>query len=684
MTARLALSFVAAAALVAASLPAPTLAASPTPTSTVIQSNLVVPWDLDFTPDGTMIVTERPGRIQIYASGAPGATLISTTEVPNVRAEHESGLNGIAIDTSFASNRFVYVCASRQVPVPEGEDEPIWVNQVLRYRMTPTRTLDQMTVIFTGGDAGLQHNGCSLEMDAAGLLWVGIGDGGVPSRAQDPTSLNGKILRITRGGAVPADNPIWTPAAQRTAVYSMGHRNPQGIAFAPGGQVYAAEHGPNVDDEINRIVPGANYGWPCYTGAGKPHMPAGCLPADAYSAPAWASGTPTIATSGMTFLDHPSWEDWNGSAVVSQLKQQDLRRFVSSNGGNTLTQADLLLDGDYGRLRAAVAAPDGSLYLTTSNGTGDRVIRVTPGDVLIERYAGVDRYATAAQVSSRNFAPGVPAAYVATGINYPDALAGGAAATRNGGPVLLVGSAGVPSATRAELLRLKPQRIVVLGGPGVISDAAMADLARYAPGGASRLYGTDRYATAAAISRATFPLGVPVAYVATGVDYPDALAGVPAAGVQGGPIVLVRPTALPGTTAAELGRLKPQRIVILGGTGAVNATVASQLQAYTPRPVERRSGVDRYATSVAISRATFGTGVPQVFIATGRNYPDGLTGGPAAARRGGPLLLVPGTSLPGAVSSELLRLDPRRVTILGGTGAVSDDVRAQINALLND
>ncbi|HEX7195201.1 MAG TPA: cell wall-binding repeat-containing protein, partial [Candidatus Limnocylindria bacterium] len=510
------------------------------------------------------------------------------------------------------------------------------------------------------------------------------GDGGVAARAQDPASLNGKILRITRDGEIPADNPIWPPASEPSAVVSMGHRNPQGIAFAPGGQVYAAEHGPNVDDEINRIVPGANYGWPCYTGAGNPFMTAGCLPPAAYSAPAWASGPSTIATSGMTFLDHPSWEDWDGSAVVAQLKEQDLRRFTSSGGGATLTQADVLLDGDYGRLRAAVQAPDGSLYLTTSNGTADRVIRVTPGDVLIERYAGADRYATAAQVSSRTFAPGVPVAYVATGINYPDALAGGAAAARNGGPVLLVGSAGVPTATRMELGRLKPGRIVVLGGPGVISDAAKADLAGYAPGGASRLYGADRYATAAAISRATFSRGVPVVYVATGVDYPDALAGVPAAGVQRGPILLVRPTALPGVTATELGRLKPQRIVILGGTGAVSTTVASQLQAYTASPIQRRSGADRYATAVAISRATFAPGVPQVFIATGRNYPDGLTGGPAAALRGGPLLLVPGTSLPSAVSAELLRLDPRRVTILGGPGAVSDDVRARINALLND
>ena len=119
--------------------------------------------------------------------------------------------------------------------------------------------------------------------------------------------------------------------------------------------------------------------------------------------------------------------------------------------------------------------------------------------------------------------------------------------------------------------------------------------------------------------------------MATGADYPDALGAVPAAGIEGGPILLVRPGSLPDATRAELSRLRPQRIVVLGGTAAINAFVASQLQAYTASPVQRRAGVDRYETAVAVSRASFAS-ASRVFIATGANFPDGLAGGPG--RRG--------------------------------------------------
>ena len=682
MASRLVRSLLVAIVVIVSGPPAPTLGSHPIPTPTVVQENLTVPWDLDFAPDGTMFVTERWGRISVYASGQPGATLLNTTDVPLLRAVHESGLNGIAVDVDFAANPFIYVCAARDAD-GAGSAAP-WLNEVLRYQVTPERTLANAEVIFTGAAAAFQHNGCAVEMDASGKLWLGIGDGAVPARSQDPESLNGKILRINRDGSIPADNPIMPGNDDPSAVYSMGHRNPQGIAFEPGtGQVWAAEHGPSVDDEINRILPGANYGWPCYTGAGNPFITTGCGPASAYSNPAWTSGAATVATSGMTFLDHPLWEAWAGTAIVAQLKEQDLRRFTLANGGTTMTQADLFFDGQFGRLRAAVLAPDGSLYVTTSNGTNDRILRVVPGEVTIDRFAGPDRYATAAAASRGTFPAGVPVAYVATGANFPDALAGGPAAARDRGPVLLVSSGGIPAVTSTELQRLQPQRIVVLGGTGVISQALQNQLATYAPGGASRLAGADRFATAAAISRATFAAGVPVTYVATGLAFPDALAGGPAAGREGGPILLVTPTAIPAATAAELDRLDPQRIVVLGGTGAVSAQVAIDLQRYTPSGIVRRSGADRYATAVAVSQGSFPGGAHHVFVATGQNFPDGLAGGPVAALRGGPLLLVPGTSLPASMSAELLRLDPDRVTILGGTSVVTDAVQAQIDALLN-
>ena len=662
--------------------PPGTAAAAPVPTTTVVQGGLVVPWDVGFTPEGTMLVTERPGRIRVYASGTPGAALVSTETIPGVRAEHESGANGLAVDVDFATNRFVYVCASRDSDGPTGPAP--WMNEVLRYRLSGAGVLGERTMIFTGARADTQHNGCSVEMGPDGHLWVGIGDGRIPSLAQDPTSTNGKILRMTRDGGVPDDNPIMPGAEAPSLVYSMGHRNPQGVAFEPGtGRVYAAEHGPGENDEINLIVPGANYGWPCYTGIDTPFLPGGCGPATAYAAPAWASGSPTIASSALAFLSHPMWGDWTGSAMVAQLKDEDVRRFVGSSDGQVMTQADLILDRQYGRLRASVQAPDGALYVTTSNGSNDMVLRILPGSVLVERDAGEDRYATAALVSQRTLAPGVPVVYVATGANYPDALTGGAAAALGGGPILLVRPTTVPPATMAEIQRLQPQRIVVLGGPGAVSAAVQDQLTPLAPGGATRLWGADRYETAAAISRSTFGESVPVAYVATGANYPDALGGVPAAGVEGGPILLVRPSALPAATRTELERLRPQRIVVLGGSRAVSDVVASQLQAYATSPVERRAGADRYETAVAVSRASFGPGVGHLYVATGVDFPDGLSGGPAAAAGRGPLLLVRGTSLAHAVREEILRLAPQRVTILGGMSVVSESILAEISDLLN-
>lgn len=661
------------------------MASHPIPTPTVVQSDLVIPWDIAFAPDGRMFVTERPGRIRVYASGAPGAALLHTATISGIRAEHESGANGIAVDREFATNPYIYVCAARDADGPAGPAP--WMNEVLRYTVNADHSLTQKPEpLLTGAVAFTQHNGCPVEMDAAGYLWIGIGDGGDGARSQDPTSLNGKILRIDRNGGIPADNPIMAGAAGPTAVFSMGHRNPQGIAIASGsGAVYAVEHGPSVNDEMNALVAGGNFGWPCYTGASTPNalVPGGvtCGAASSYLPPVWASGGVTIATSGMTILDHPLWGSWNGSAIVAQLKDQDLRRFVP--GGSGMQEVTRFLDGRFGRLRAAVQAPDGALYVTTSNGTGDRVIRVVPGDVTVDRLYGANRYETAANISAATFAPGVPTVYVATGSDYPDALAGGAAAARDHGPVLLVGRDSVPAATAAELTRLRPNRIVVLGGTGVVSAAVQEQLGAYAPGGTVRLAGADRYATAAAISRSTFAPGAPVAYIATGRNYPDALAGVPAAGLQGGPILLVTPTGIPAPTVRELERLAPQRIVVLGGIGAVANKVVTTLQQFTPSAVERRAGDDRYGTAVAISQGTFGSGVSRVFIATGLNFPDGLTGGPAVDLFDGPLLLVPGTSVPASVREELLRLDPDHVTLLGGPAVVSDGVAAEISALLD-
>lgn len=301
----------------------------------------------------------------------------------------------------------------------------------------------------------------------------------------------------------------------------------------------------------------------------------------------------------------------------------------------------------------------------------------------IDRFAGTDRYATAAAISAASFAPGVPVAYVATGANFPDALAAGAAAARRGGPVLLVTGTEVPGATATELARLRPGAIVVVGGSSVVSDGVLNALRPYATSGnVWRIAGATRYETAARISADAFTAPVPVAYVATGKNFPDALAGVAASGAAGGPVLLVAPTEIPAATATELSRLRPGRIVILGSTGVVSSGVASQLAAYaTSGVVQRLAGATRYDTAAAISAGSFGA-ADTVFLATGANFPDALGGGPVAGGVPGPLLLVTATDIPAGAANELRRLDPERVVILGGTGVVSDAVISQVRAIL--
>lgn len=334
---------------------------TPRLTDTVIQSGLAVPWDLAFAPDGRMFVTERTGNILVFESGAPNAKRLSSTAVPQMRATGEAGLMGIALDPAFAANGRLYVCASRT-------DEGAWRNQVLRYRATGDALAFDGYVIRTGMAAASIHDGCRLRFGADGKLWVTMGDSGNAALAQDPNSLNGKVLRVETDGRVPEDNPTLPGAVGRTIVYTMGNRNPQGLAVQPGtGAMFEVEHGATTHDEINLLGAGKNYGWPTQEGPGGA--------ANGFTDPLWSSGGVTLATSGATFVSGPQWGAWSGSLFVGTLKEQDLRRFSVS--GTTVTPAEILFDQTYGRLRSVVQGPDGALYLTTSQGSGDRIIRVT-------------------------------------------------------------------------------------------------------------------------------------------------------------------------------------------------------------------------------------------------------------------------------------------------------------------
>ncbi|PYI39810.1 hypothetical protein CVS30_03890 [Arthrobacter psychrolactophilus] len=310
--------------------------------------------------------------------------------------------------------------------------------------------------------------------------------------------------------------------------------------------------------------------------------------------------------------------------------------------------------------------------VSPASATSSAVVPFVP----VSRIAGADRYATSAAISKATYATGISTVYIASGIDYPDALSGAAAAGKLGAPVLLATTAGLPAATRTELARLKPKKIIILGGTGALSSTVQSQLAQYT-GTVTRIAGDDRYATSAAISKASYATGISTVYIASGIDYPDALSGAAAAGKLGAPVLLATTAGLPAATRTELARLKPKKIIILGGTGALSSTVQSQLAQYTGT-VTRIAGDDRYATSAAISKASYATGISTVYIASGIDYPDALSGAAAAGKLGAPVLLATTAGLPAATRTELARLKPKKIIILGGTGALSSTVQSQL------
>jgi putative cell wall-binding protein len=192
-----------------------------------------------------------------------------------------------------------------------------------------------------------------------------------------------------------------------------------------------------------------------------------------------------------------------------------------------------------------------------------------------------------------------------------------------------------------------------------------------------RIAGSDRYATAAALSRARFPGGASTVFVATGASFPDALSGSPAAAHFNGPVLLTAQGSLPAATATELARLRPSKIVVVGGEAAVGVPVVAALYRYAPA-VERWSGSTRFDTAATISRIAFSSGAPVAYVTTGRSFPDALSGGAVAGHAGGPILLVERDGIPTATASELARLRPGSIVVLGGPSAVSDAVRSAL------
>lgn len=311
----------------------------------------------------------------------------------------------------------------------------------------------------------------------------------------------------------------------------------------------------------------------------------------------------------------------------------------------------------------------------------------------IKRISGTTRFATAAAVATDSAAASGEGGtvFVASGASYADALAGGAPAALQDAPILLTEQSSVPEHTRAELQRLGPDRVFIMGGTSAISPAVEQELRSLTSADVRRLDGNDRFATAVRATQRFFPAGVDQLYIADGMTFADALAGGALAGRLGAPLLLVNRNGISDVVRAEILRLRPRSIVIAGGESAVPETVRLALVALTGAPVTRVFGGDRYATAAAltdsvtrqvsdIATASTAGALPDetVYVASGRGFADALAAAPAAARSNAPVLLVEQGRLPEATRAALVRLAPQSIVIVGGPAAISQQVEDEL------
>ncbi len=338
-----------------------------------VASGLDHPWSLAFLPGGRMLVTERPGRLRLIEPGDDGRPQLRAEPVagvPGVLSRGQAGLFDVLLHPRFADNGWVYLSLAHGT-VAENH------LRVVRARFDGTRLID-VQPIFTSQPAktDTQHFGGRMAWLADGSLVLGMGDGNLErTDAQRLHTHLGKLMRIAADGTVPADNPFLQRMGARPEIYSIGHRNPQGLV-AVGAVLYAHEHGSRGGDELNRVVAGGNYGWPVTTG-GIDYTYARITPYRSLPGivPPLVEWTPSIAPAGLAWYDGALFPAWRGSLFVAALKERSVRRVPMAGG---VPGAQELLFRELGeRIRDVRAGPDGAIYLLTDS-AGGRVLRVVP------------------------------------------------------------------------------------------------------------------------------------------------------------------------------------------------------------------------------------------------------------------------------------------------------------------
>ena len=329
------------------------------------------PWGLAFLPDGRMLVTERPGRLRIVADGWLVPEPVAG--VPEVWDDGQGGLLDVALHPGFAENGLIYLSYAS----PDDDNDA--ATAVARGRLVGAR-LEDVEEIYVAlpRDDGGRHFGSRL-LFADGYLFVTAGERGEPDRAQDVGDPAGSVIRLLDDGRVPEDNPFIGQADARPELYSIGHRNPQGMAReAATGRIYAVEHGPKGGDELNLIEPGVNYGWPVIT-YGKSYM--GFKIGEGTHKEGMAQPVhywvPSISPSGLMIYDADRFPAWQGSFFAGALSGELLVRLEVADGKAVVEER--MLEDLEERIRDVRQGPDGLIYLLTDHPDG-MLLRLEPAD----------------------------------------------------------------------------------------------------------------------------------------------------------------------------------------------------------------------------------------------------------------------------------------------------------------
>ncbi|SFP85894.1 PQQ-dependent sugar dehydrogenase [Hymenobacter arizonensis] len=341
--------------------------------SAVIASSLSSPWGVVTLPGGRLLVTEKTGRMRIVTSS--GAVSEPITGLPAVNAGGQGGLLGVCLDPDFATNRMVYWSFAEARPGGN-------LTAIAKGRLADNeRTIEGATVIYRADPAygGTLHYGGRVVFDRTGHLVVSTGersDLATRPQAQSVASGLGKLMRITRDGQPAPGNPVFTQAGARPELYSIGHRNPQGLAIHPvTGEVWQSEHGPRGGDELNRIQAGANYGWPTVSYGieygGQP-IGSGIQQGTGLTQPVYY-WDPVVSPSGMTFYAGNRVPEWQNNLFIGALSGTHIIRLVIDN--NQVVGEERLLASEAQRFRDVTQGTDGALYAITDQGRLYRIDR---------------------------------------------------------------------------------------------------------------------------------------------------------------------------------------------------------------------------------------------------------------------------------------------------------------------